>query len=123
MSPFERLQYLCVPILVLSACERPAPPDPRVPPLTEVRSLTKPDHLLEVGGDCTPYGGQGCASGLCLKTTGDRLSGYVCSKRCTQDGDCPSRWGCVQVHAGSDGMVCAPPAAEGSPTPPMKATP
>ncbi|MCY1019867.1 hypothetical protein [Pyxidicoccus sp. MSG2] len=64
----------------------------------------------ELGEACTAHGASECRSGMCLHTGADPAEGYFCSTTCQTQAQCPSQWGCTQVHPGAQARVCIPPA-------------
>jgi hypothetical protein len=65
-----------------------------------------PDGGGGVGSACA-FGPAACQSHLCLK----KDSGNVCTRSCTVDADCPSKWVCAQeaMTDGTQVTVCLPP--------------
>ncbi len=71
---------------------------------------------LQFGEKCA--GGSGCLSGTCVhnKATQD---GYVCSKACQADSDCPDgAWVCRSVFPAPDSSFCFPVASKPGPEKP-----
>src|SRR5262245_29635749 len=104
--------------LALIACsgnppgEEPRPPTPE-PSLSEhVFSSVKSTPTTEVGDDCSSGGLSECRSGVCLHA-GGLGKGYLCSKPCAEDSECPARWRCVLAGTGSAASaVCVPKRGE-----------
>lgn len=63
-----------------------------------------------LGEDCTVAGRAECADGVCMHVQPDVNKGYVCSKTCQVDDDCPENWGCRPVVPGESTAYCLPPA-------------
>jgi hypothetical protein len=64
----------------------------------------------QVGEDCSAHGASECVGALCVHAKAERGSGYVCSRRCQADAECPATWRCVSVVPGAQEAVCLPPA-------------
>jgi hypothetical protein len=76
------------------------------------RPLTAAAATLDIGLDCTQYGGSSCKSGSCLHILHDHHQGYFCSLTCglsADGGSCPHTWACIQVYPSNDSFVCVPP--------------
>lgn len=78
--------------------------------------LAPPPQLLANGEDCGAFGGNGCASGICVKTGGVLGVGYLCTSRCDGPASCPPGWDCTQLSPHVGGWMCLPagPAYESS---------
>lgn len=66
----------------------------------------------QIGEECSQYGGSQCLTGLCLHHKPDPHSGWVCSKGCLHDGECPSAqgWSCRSILPPVPGnQYCVPP--------------
>lgn len=60
------------------------------------------------GSDCTQHGAPTCAPGICLHVAHDRNAGFVCSRQCVGNEDCPNGWSCSQTHPAPGGAMCVP---------------
>jgi hypothetical protein len=69
---------------------------------------TAAPQSVAMGGDCTAGGGPQCQSSLCLHTSMDPNSGYVCSTPCQVATDCPTGWTCAQFYPSADGLAWLP---------------
>lgn len=76
--------------------------------LTEHRSQKEDVATKQVGDDCTEHGASACLSGVCLHVKPGRNEGYVCSRPCQSEQECPGNWRCAQVHPASEGRLCIP---------------
>jgi hypothetical protein len=76
--------------------------------LTEHRPLRSEKATKPLGADCTEEGASACLSGLCLHVKPGRKEGYVCSRACQGEQDCPRNWRCAQVYPTSEGRLCVP---------------
>ncbi len=76
--------------------------------LTEHRPLGVEKATKEVGEDCTENGASACLSGICLHVKPGRKEGYVCSRACQGEQDCPRNWRCAQVYPTSQERLCTP---------------
>lgn len=77
-------------------------------PLTEPRALWAEKATKKIGEDCGANGASACLSGICLHVKPGRHEGYVCSRSCQGDGDCPGGWRCAQMYPTPRGRLCAP---------------
>lgn len=62
--------------------------------------VTNPARAVGAPADDYPEG-EACASGIAIDVT----AGNVCSDFCSEDSDCPTDWGCRQVHQGNGEKV------------------
>jgi hypothetical protein len=76
---------------------------------TENRPQAVPGATKQLGEDCQKEGRSTCLSGLCLHVGAGPEEGYVCSRSCTGDGECPASWRCLQVYPSPEGWLCVPP--------------
>jgi len=85
--------------------------------LTEHRQLRAEKATKQVGDDCTENGASACLSGVCLHVKPGRKEGYVCSRACQGEQDCPGNWRCAQVYPTAEGRLCVPSTpGRGTPT-------
>lgn len=99
----------CIAAVLLCACGESTEPTPQPRVLTEHSFLSAGGAKKQLGEDCTVAGGSECLSGLCFKYRPRLGEGYVCSRGCATDEDCPSLWGCLPIHPTPDSLFCAPP--------------
>ena len=67
----------------------------------------------EIGQACS--GGPGaCKSGVCLHYLPSATGGFVCSKKCAADAECPAGWACQSVYPGPGNEFCVPPRSWGT---------
>ena len=78
--------------------------------VTEHHFLTAAQATKQLGEDCTLYGASECISELCLHYKHDPASGYVCSRKCESDTNCPAGWRCVSTYPSAGSEFCVPPA-------------
>jgi hypothetical protein len=89
-------------------------PEPEAPPvvarevLTEHRPLRAEKATKQLGEDCTGPGASACLSGVCLHVKPGRKEGYVCSRACQSEQECPRNWRCAQVYPTPEGRLCVP---------------
>ncbi|QRO01680.1 hypothetical protein JRI60_22985 [Archangium violaceum] len=76
--------------------------------LTEHRALRAEKATKQVGEDCTENGASACLSGVCLHVKPGREEGYVCSRACRGEQECPPDWRCAQVYPTPEGGLCVP---------------
>ncbi len=76
--------------------------------LTEHRPLRAEKATKQVGEDCTENGASACLSGVCLHVKPGREEGYVCSRACQGEQECPRDWHCAQVYPTPQGRMCVP---------------
>lgn len=69
--------------------------------------LVSQSQRRHVGESCDGEIGS-CSTGLCLHVSALPSAGYVCSKACDEDADCPEQFRCVVLH-GIPIRVCVPP--------------
>jgi hypothetical protein len=113
-SLFAAIAY-AFPLLAVAACSsepaeptESAPVGPQVVAPHRLRPAPKP-AWKQVGDDCTEYGAAACVSGLCLHVSGQRARGYVCSRSCVENSDCPQGWSCRRAPPGAGDDACIPP--------------
>jgi hypothetical protein len=70
--------------------------------------LRAQDTAKPIGSDCSAHGADACASRLCLHATASRTSGYVCSKACVGNENCPASWRCAHTYPSAEGAFCVP---------------
>ncbi|QSQ18953.1 hypothetical protein JY651_26755 [Pyxidicoccus parkwayensis] len=103
MSPPEGTPAAEVPV---AAGEVTVVSEWRAQPLVEGASRR------EVGEECTRGGNDECGSGRCIHVPGAaRGQGYVCTRECRQDAECPQGWACVSVVPGAQVALCQPGSA------------
>ena len=78
--------------------------------VSEHQFLTAAQATKQLGEDCTLYGASECISELCLHYKHDPASGYVCSRKCESDTNCPAGWRCVSTYPSAGSEFCVPPA-------------
>lgn len=104
---------LLLPMLVVlgaGACNKPDAPTVEVYQAHQFLADGKQDK--DLGADCGKQGPSACRSNLCIHTQAGSGDGWVCSKRCETDEDCPSspvQWRCVQIFPAAGNEVCLPP--------------
>lgn len=76
---------------------------------TEHKFLTAAKATKRLGEDCTTYGASECLSELCLHYKHAPSEGYVCSRQCESDRDCPVDWNCVSTYPAPGSEFCVPP--------------
>ncbi len=76
--------------------------------LTEHRSREVGEAAKQVGEDCTENGATACLSGVCLHVKPGREEGYLCSRACQDEKECPRDWRCAQVYPTPQGRLCVP---------------
>ncbi len=112
-----RLPVVALPALLtlIASCNRPSEPQ-----MFQARQAIKDGkHDKELGADCGEDRASGCKSGLCAHTQADPEKGWICSRTCQIDEDCPGQhgrdeagaapWRCVQVHPTPGNSLCLPP--------------
>jgi hypothetical protein len=64
----------------------------------------------DIGEDCSEFAESICVSALCVHYRSDRPErGYVCSRPCVGESNCPAEWHCVSFAPGPGNSVCMPP--------------
>ncbi|PTL76855.1 hypothetical protein DAT35_47120 [Vitiosangium sp. GDMCC 1.1324] len=76
--------------------------------LTEHRPLRAEMATKQMGEDCSENGASACLSGVCLHVKPGREEGYVCSRACQGEQECPQDWRCAQVYPTPQGRLCVP---------------
>jgi hypothetical protein len=101
-------------LFVSSACgfvfDSDAPKLPRGNVVTEHSFLIAAQSTKRLAEDCTTYGASECMSELCVHYKHDPATGYVCSRPCEFDSDCPAIWRCVSTYPVKGSEFCIPPA-------------
>lgn len=106
-----RALLLCVAVLGSSNCSRGGPEEPGTPPQLTVRqAVVSAAPTRAVGEDCTRGGASECRSGRCLHYKPEPGGGYVCSRTCASDAECPEEFSCRSWYPGEEGW-CTPPAS------------
>lgn len=107
---------LCLVFLSVASCvaeEAPPPPKPASTVFSEATLLGQPTtglHNRQLGEDCTVGRHGDCAtSALCLKVGATLDGGFVCSRACENEDDCPAEFRCLEFLPGH--RVCVPPPA------------
>ncbi len=77
--------------------------------VTEHRFVKSAAAKKQLGEGCSARGTDGCATGMCLKTTKVRGTGHYCTSSCVTEQDCPETWLCREVVPGGSGRLCIPP--------------
>lgn len=98
--------------LVLSCSEVAREPAAEPPVLRAWAPLVgseRPTVKRSAGEDCSTTGRDGCGEGVCLHIEPHANRGYVCSKKCGVDDDCPASWGCRPMVPGDVVSHCVPP--------------
>lgn len=80
--------------------------------LTEHRPLQAQKATKQLGEDCSENGASTCLSGVCLHVKPGREEGYVCSRACQEEKECPRDWHCAQVYPTPQGRLCVPSLSE-----------
>jgi len=78
-------------------------------PYTPHRAMKAGSAELFEGEDCSEAGQTACKTGLCLHAHGGFAKGYVCTRACAGNDDCPDAWSCEQVFPGAPNGLCMPP--------------
>lgn len=103
-----RIVLWCVLFCCVSACVREeAQTDVGQPVFGEHQFLAVKQANFSVGEDCTQGGSSACASALCLHVGTLKDSGYICSKACADETQCPQGWACVSLSSADS--ACVPP--------------
>jgi hypothetical protein len=101
-------------LFMMSGCNENLEPPVRAPEPGQVfgehRQKQAAARTKQVGEDCTDSGQSECLSGVCLHTKPGPGEGYICSKQCQQDPDCPEGWRCAGTRPGAAASFCIPPA-------------
>lgn len=69
----------------------------------------RPAAKRAAGEDCSSTGRAGCGNGVCLHVEPHVDRGYLCSKQCAVDDDCPETWSCRAMVPGDAVSFCVPP--------------
>jgi hypothetical protein len=107
----RRLQWTLVLTLAASLVScRSYEAEPQV--LSVPQLLKQSNKKLAVGAPC-PGGPVECQSGICLNSRAPRSAdemrlGYVCSRTCVSDEDCPQLWACRSISDAPNSSVCSP---------------
>jgi len=73
--------------------------------------LTTGSGAAKAGEACDKAGKSDCKSKLCIHYKSAPSDGWVCSRACQQDEDCPDLWRCVAITSPAEGnQYCVPPA-------------
>lgn len=95
--------WLC---LGMVACDQAPAKSEQV--VTDHRFLAANAPARKIGEDCSQNGASICLSGTCVHYLPIYNSGFVCTRACSRDDDCPTNWRCETVGGpGTD--HCLPP--------------
>jgi len=110
------LSDLVGPVLglaILAACQSNPTTEPEPPTLfREHKFLTSAAQSKSMGEDCTTGGASDCKKDapICWHYAAETPeAGYVCTRACSEEEDCPRDWGCVSISSGEGNSFCAPP--------------